>query len=87
MVQRLRLLIPNAGGPGSIPGQGTKIQHVAIMSLYAAAEETACNLKKKKKDRTTPPCCNKELEQANKFLKKENKSDLSKLWAYQMALV
>ena len=75
MVQRLRLLTPNAGGPGSIPGQGTKIRHVAIMSLYATAEETACNLKKK------------EPEQANKFLKKENKSDLSKLWAYQMALV
>ena len=46
MVQRLRRLTPNAGGPGSIPGQGTKIRHVAIMSLYAAAEETACNLKK-----------------------------------------
>ena len=41
-------------------------------------------LKKKKKDR--PPCFNEELEQANKFKKEKNKSDLSKLWAYQMAL-
>ena len=43
--------------------------------------------KKKKKKKDRPPCCNEELEQASKFLKKENKSDLFKLWAYQMALV
>ena len=28
-VQWLRLPAPNAGGMGSIPGQGTKIQHAA----------------------------------------------------------
>ena len=29
MVQWLRLLTPNAGGMGSIPGRGTKILHAA----------------------------------------------------------
>ena len=28
MVQRVRLCTPGAGGPGSIPGRGTKIPHV-----------------------------------------------------------
>ena len=28
-VQWLRLRVPNAGGPGSIPGWGTKILHAA----------------------------------------------------------
>ena len=31
-VQRLRLPAPNAGGMGSIPGQGTKIPHAARCS-------------------------------------------------------
>ena len=29
VVQQLRLRTPNAGGPGSIPGRGTKIPHTA----------------------------------------------------------
>ena len=37
VVQRLRLYTPNAGGVGSIPGQGTKILHA-----------TQCGQKKKK---------------------------------------
>ena len=46
MVQWLRLHGPNAGGPGSIPGQGTrahmpttrKIQHTAAKGLHAASK-------------------------------------------------
>ena len=46
MVQWLRLHAPNAGGPGSIPGQGArshvpatkKIQHAAIKDLHAASK-------------------------------------------------
>ena len=46
MVQGLRLHAPNAGGPGSIPGQGTrahmpatrKIQHAAAKGLHAASK-------------------------------------------------
>ena len=40
MVQWIRLRAPNAGGPGSIPGQGTRSHmHAATKSLYAATEE------------------------------------------------
>ena len=34
MVQWLGLRAPNAGGPGSIPGQGTKIPHTATKLLH-----------------------------------------------------
>ena len=30
MVQRLRLCTPNAGGPGSIPGQGTRSHRLQL---------------------------------------------------------
>ena len=35
VVQSLRLRVPNAGGVGSIPGQGTKIPHTAWRSACA----------------------------------------------------
>ena len=40
MVQGLRLRAPNAGGPGSIPGQGTRSHmHAATKSLHAPTKE------------------------------------------------
>ncbi|TEA30634.1 hypothetical protein DBR06_SOUSAS4110079, partial [Sousa chinensis] len=49
VVQWLRLCSPNAGGPGSIPGQGTrshmpqlKIPH-AVMKIPHAAAKTWCS--------------------------------------------
>ena len=38
MVQRLRLHIPNAGGPGSIPGQGTRSHMPQLKILHAATK-------------------------------------------------
>ena len=46
MVQWLRLLTPNAGGPGSIPGQGTRSHmlqlqvHVPQLKILCAATKT-----------------------------------------------
>ena len=42
MVQRLRLCAPNAGGLGSIPGQGTRIPHAATKDLHAVTK-TQCS--------------------------------------------
>ena len=40
MVQRIRLHASNAGGPGSIPGQGTRSHmHAAIKNLHATTKE------------------------------------------------
>ena len=40
VVQWLRLYIPNAGGPGSIPGQGTRSHmHAAIKNSHATTKE------------------------------------------------
>ena len=41
VLQWLRLHAPNAGGPGSIPGQGTKIPHAATKILRATTK-TRC---------------------------------------------
>ena len=42
MVQWLRLCTPNAGGPGSIPGQETRSHmHAATKSLHATTKERA----------------------------------------------
>ena len=46
VVQWLRLHAPNAGDPGSIPGQGTKIPRAA-MKIWRAATKTQCSQKKK----------------------------------------
>ncbi|TEA34221.1 hypothetical protein DBR06_SOUSAS2710098, partial [Sousa chinensis] len=43
VVQWLRLHAPNAGGPGSIPGQGTKSHmHVTTKSSHATTKEPGC---------------------------------------------
>ena len=40
----LRLCAPNAGGLGSIPGQGTRSHmHVATKSLHATTKEPTCH--------------------------------------------
>ena len=40
MVQWLKLHAPNAGGPGLIPGQGTRSHvHAATKSSHAATKE------------------------------------------------
>ena len=45
VVQRLVLCAPNAGGPGSIPGQGTRSHmHATTKSLYDATKDpVSCN--------------------------------------------
>ena len=43
VAQWLRLCAPNAGGPGSIPGQGTgSHMHAATKSLHATTKEPSC---------------------------------------------
>ena len=50
MVQWVRLRVPNAGGPGSVPGQGTRSRvyattkslHAATKSLQAATKKPTC---------------------------------------------
>ena len=39
MVWRLRLCAPNAGGPGSIPGQGTR-SHMPQLKILLATTKT-----------------------------------------------
>ena len=52
VVQWVTLHAPNAGGPGSIPGRGTRSHvHAATKSLHAATKDPACQ----KED---PTCCN-----------------------------
>ena len=49
VVQGLRLCTPNAGGPGSTPGQGTRSHmHAATKSSHDATKEPACRNQKKK---------------------------------------
>ena len=44
VAQWLRLCAPNAGGPGLIPGQGTRPHmHAATKSLHATTKECACH--------------------------------------------
>ncbi|TEA34881.1 hypothetical protein DBR06_SOUSAS4310073, partial [Sousa chinensis] len=44
VAQWLRLYAPNAGGPGSIPGQGTRSHmHAATKSSHATTKEPACH--------------------------------------------
>ncbi|TEA33475.1 hypothetical protein DBR06_SOUSAS3910016, partial [Sousa chinensis] len=43
VVQWMRLCAPSAGGPGSIPGQGTRSHmHATTKSSPAATKEPAC---------------------------------------------
>ena len=44
VAQRLRARTPNAGGPGSIPGQGTRSHmHASTKSLHATTKEPMCH--------------------------------------------
>ena len=40
VVQWLRLCTPNAGGPGSIPGQGTRSHMVQLKILHATTKRS-----------------------------------------------
>ena len=43
VVQWIRLHAPNAGGPGSIPGQGTRSHmHATTKSSHATTKEPMC---------------------------------------------
>ena len=46
VVQWLRLHDPNAGGPGLIPGQGTR-SHILQLKILHAATKTCCSQIKK----------------------------------------
>ena len=43
VVQWLRLCAPNAKGPGSIPGQGTRFHMPQMESLHGATEGRTCH--------------------------------------------
>ena len=43
MVQWLRLLTPNAGSPGSIPGQGSRSHMPKLKSSHATTKDPACS--------------------------------------------
>ena len=48
MVQWLRLQAPNAGGPGLIPGQGTRSHMPQLRGCILQLKPSAVKLKKKK---------------------------------------
>ena len=43
MVQWLRLRAPNAGGPGSIPGQGTSSSHMLQLKIQGVSIKSWCS--------------------------------------------
>ena len=44
VVQRVRLRAPNAGGPDSIPGQGTRSHmHATTKSLHTPTKKATCH--------------------------------------------
>ena len=45
VVQWLRLRAPNAGGPGSILGQGTRSHMLQLKKIPRAATKTRCSQK------------------------------------------
>ena len=51
VVQWIRLCTPNTGGPGSIPGQGTRFHVLQLKILNVATKTRHSQIKKKKKDR------------------------------------
>ena len=58
VVQWVRLHTPNAGGPGSIPGQGTRsLMHAATKSSHASTKIPHAAAKS--------ACCNKEPARCN----------------------
>ena len=58
VAQWLRLCAPNAGGLGSIAGQGTRSHlHATTKSLHATTKEPACH-RDSKPQLKEPTCCN-----------------------------
>ena len=49
VVQWIRLCTPNTGGPGSIPGQGTRFHMLQLKILKVATKTRHSQIKKKKK--------------------------------------
>jgi len=49
LAQWLRLHAPNAGGPGSILGQGTRSHMAATKSSHAAVKDSICHNERKKR--------------------------------------
>ena len=65
MVQLLRLCAPNAGGPGSIPGQGTRSRMLQLRAhilqlkiLHVATKDPACLNKDPARGNKDPTCRN-----------------------------
>ena len=57
VVQRVGLRAPTAGGPGSIPGPGTKSHmHAATKSSHTAIKKSACHIE-------DPECRNLDMAQ------------------------
>ena len=48
VVQWIRLCTPNTGGPGSIPGQGTRFHVLQLKILNVATKTRHSQIKKKK---------------------------------------
>ena len=46
VVQSLRLCAPNAGGPGSVPGQGTRSHTAQLKFLHAATKTQRSQINK-----------------------------------------
>ena len=57
VVQWLSLRANNAGGPGSIPGQGTTIPHAATKSSHAATKNPVCRNKDPAHSNKDSECC------------------------------
>ena len=49
VVQWIRLCTPNTGGPGSIPGQGTRFHMLQLKILNVATKTRHSQIKKKKR--------------------------------------
>ena len=60
MAQWLRLGTPNAGGPGSIPGQGTRSRMPQLKMIPRAAPKDPT------RGNEDPVCCNQDPAQPDK---------------------
>ena len=58
VVQQLRLCAPNAGGPGSIPGQGTRSHMLQLKVLHATTKDPTYQLKNLHAATKDPAYCN-----------------------------
>ena len=73
VVQWLRLRTPNAGGLGSIPGQGTRSHMPQLKSLHATTKDPTCLNK-------DPACCNEDPRQPNKLINQKKKKERTLLF-------